>query len=207
MSTRTAQFLSYLFHPLFTPIMGVILLFLIFPFQFNEELVRFTFVLVFMTTILFPGISAFFFLKMGVIKSLKMEAPSERRYPFLVSIASYVLLGQLFWQLPLPIEFAVFAFGAAISSLIALLCLPFAKISIHLLAFGGIIGGLVGVSGLYFLNILPLLVLLFLLAGVLGTARLVLNAHKLREVYIGFATGFIIEFSLINYVSSIWFQY
>lgn len=206
MSTRTANFLSYIFHPLFTPILGMVLIFLVFPYQFDYRLVRVSFVLVFLTTIIFPGVSAYFFLKMGLVKSLKMEDASDRRYPFLVSIASYVLLSQFFLKLPLPLEFAVFAIGAAISSLIALLFLSYAKISIHLLAFGGIVGGLLGIAGQYFLNVAPLLAVLFLLAGMLGTARLVLKAHKLREIYLGFATGFIVEFLLINYVSSNWFQ-
>ena len=199
MSTRTAQLLSYLFHPLFTPLMGVLLLFAVFPYQFNPDLQRFALVLVCMTTIVFPGVSAYFFLKLGVINSLKMESPHERRYPFIVSCASYILLGQFFWQLPLPMEFSIFAFGAALSSLIALIFLPFAKISIHMLALGGIVGGLLAIGGIYFINVLPVVVVLFLLAGMLGTARLVLHAHKINEVYIGFSTGFLVEFLMVIY--------
>lgn len=202
MSTRTAHFLSYLFHPLFTPTLGMVLMFTIFPYQFDLNLTKITFELVFLTTIIFPGLSAYFFLKMGVIESLKMEKPSERRFPFMVSFTSYLVLGYLFWKLPLPLEFSIFAYGAAISSLIALFCLPYTKISIHLLAFGGVMGALLGVAGQYFLNIVPMFMVLFLLGGMLGMSRLVLKAHKLNEIYIGFATGFLVEFILINYFSA-----
>ena len=200
MSTRTAQFLSYLLHPLFTPILGMVLMFSIFPYQFGWDLTEITFKLVFVTTIVFPGLSAYLFLRMGLLTSLKMEEASERKYPFMVSFASFILLGQFFWKLPLPVEFCIFAYGAAISSLIALFCLPFAKISIHMLALGGIIGALIAIAGQYFLNVIPVIIVLFLMAGFLGTARLVLKAHKLNEIYIGFATGFLVEFFLISYV-------
>lgn len=200
MSNRTAQFLSYLFHPLFMPVLGMVLMFSVFPYQFGEDLTAITFKLVFVTTIIFPGLSAYLFLKMGLISDLRMEEASERKYPFMVSFASFLLLGQLFWKLPLPIEFSIFAYGAAISSLIALFSIPFSKISIHMLAIGGVLGALIAIAGQYYLNVLPAIVVLFLIAGFLGTARLVLKAHKLSEIYIGFGVGFIVEFFLISYI-------
>ena len=63
------------------------------------------------------------------------------------------------------------------------------KSSLHMIGIGGIIGFVMIMSFEYQLNFNSLLASLFLVAGLIGVARLSLNAHKPGEVYIGFLVG------------------
>jgi len=65
------------------------------------------------------------------------------------------------------------------------------KTSLHMLGIGGIIGFVMVISYEYQLNFNALLAGLFILAGLIGLSRLALNAHRPKEVYIGFMLGII----------------
>jgi membrane-associated phospholipid phosphatase len=58
-----------------------------------------------------------------------------------------------------------------------------------MLGIGGIIGFVMIMSFEYQLNFNSLLASLFLVAGLIGVARLSLNAHKPGEIYVGFLVG------------------
>ena len=62
------------------------------------------------------------------------------------------------------------------------------------MGIGGLIGFLMVMSHEYQLNYNATLALLFLLAGLIGMARIGLNAHKPSEVYIGFLLGWVAQF-------------
>ena len=54
---------------------------------------------------------------------------------------------------------------------------------------GAIVGGLVAFSALFGYNPVWWLCLTILIAGILGTARIILGHHTLGEVFSGFAVG------------------
>jgi membrane-associated phospholipid phosphatase len=66
------------------------------------------------------------------------------------------------------------------------------KISAHAAAIGGLIGGFLALS--FRMNQSPLMILslLFLIGGLVGTARLILEKHTNIQVYAGFVLGFLI---------------
>ena len=55
---------------------------------------------------------------------------------------------------------------------------------------GGIVGGLLSFSSLFGYNPVWWLCIFILIAGVLGSARIILRHHTLGEVLCGFAVGF-----------------
>jgi hypothetical protein len=64
------------------------------------------------------------------------------------------------------------------------------KICEHMIAIGGIVGGLIAFSIMFNYNPLFWLGFFILVAGVLGSARIVLRHHTLGEVIAGFFLGF-----------------
>ena len=62
---------------------------------------------------------------------------------------------------------------------------------------GGLVGALAGLGVVLPTNMLPWLSLGLLIAGLVGYARLQLNAHQPKEVYVGFFTGFFCEYLAI----------
>jgi membrane-associated phospholipid phosphatase len=72
------------------------------------------------------------------------------------------------------------------------------KISAHMFGVGGLIGGVMSVS--YFVertNSYLMLVVLFLIAGLVGTSRLVLRRHTFAQVVAGFTLGIVITFLFV----------
>ena len=63
------------------------------------------------------------------------------------------------------------------------------KASIHLLSLGISIGFFMVLSSVYNQNLAILIIVLILLSGVLASARLHLEAHTNKEIYIGFFVG------------------
>lgn len=129
----------------------------------------------------------------GLVKSLHFEDKRDRRNPFLLVTAFYVLttyflkqkteLDPILWQGMGVITLAV--------SLLTVVTY-FWKMSAHLTGIGGVLA-ITGVLGIYFpsLTVAYLLVAVILLGGIVASSRLYLDAHRPAEVYIGFLVGFI----------------
>ena len=69
-----------------------------------------------------------------------------------------------------------------------------------------VIGGLVSFSALFGYNPVGWLCLFILIAGILGSARIVLGHHTLGEVLSGFAVGLICALLVLHPVSNILFR-
>ena len=71
---------------------------------------------------------------------------------------------------------------------------------------GGIIGGLISFSELFGYNPVWWLCLFILVAGVLGSARIILRHHSLGEVLSGFGVGFICALLVLHPLSNVLFR-
>ena len=63
------------------------------------------------------------------------------------------------------------------------------KISTHTAAIGGVVGALVAFAAIFGFNPLPWLCITIIIAGILGTSRMILRQHSLSEVVSGFLVG------------------
>ena len=68
------------------------------------------------------------------------------------------------------------------------------KISIHMIGIGGLAGVLFGLARILNADLLELILITVIVAGLLGTARLSLSAHQPGQVYSGFLIGFATEY-------------
>jgi len=90
----------------------------------------------------------------------------------------------------------LFLVGSAILALLTLLVNNYSKISLHLISWGGFSGALTGLAFLFHLEPFFWIVLILFLSGLTGFARLKADAHKPREVYMGYMLGFVVMFAL-----------
>jgi len=65
-----------------------------------------------------------------------------------------------------------------------------------MIAWGGLSGALIGLAFLFHLQPFLWIMLVLLFSGVTGYARLRINAHGSREIYMGYILGFVVMFSL-----------
>ena len=83
-----------------------------------------------------------------------------------------------------------FILSSLIAILVTMLITLRYKISIHMVGAGGLVA-LIGFLAFYLkVDLQFYLVISLVLAGITGTARLILKAHTPDQVYTGFLTGF-----------------
>jgi membrane-associated phospholipid phosphatase len=197
---KLAQLFSVLFHPLLMPTYGFLLLFYTknYVSTFTPSALKIVIlVITFIFTFLLPCINTLILLKIGRIKSLEMKTNAERIIPFGSTALYYFALFYLFCNAQFPSIFKILILAAAISVVLTLLINFKWKISAHTIGVGGTAGGILGISYRLQLDMHVVFLLIVLLAGIIGYARLKLNAHTPSQVYTGFLLGFVIELLLM----------
>ncbi|GAA4300777.1 hypothetical protein GCM10023143_02080 [Compostibacter hankyongensis] len=179
------------------PLYGTLLIVWAYPYHFAAFTGFFRFRVlgaVILNTILFPCITALLLKALGFIQSVYMRTQRDRIIPYAATMIFYFWIFYVFrHQKDIPQELTAFMLGNFIAIIIAFLCNIFMKISMHLLGAGGLLGmGFTLLSAPYF-SAAPLLMALILLAGVLGTCRLLLGAHSPRELYWGLMAGIVAQ--------------
>lgn len=189
-----ANFTSYLLHPIWIPCIGTYFIAKIYEAQMPESVFELLFKITLLFSLILPLFSSILLKLTGVISSLKMPKASERRIPLFLSFTFFIIMAHLFNAIHMiPFDFALMAFGGSLSIFVALFLLPVTKISIHTLSIGSLWGALFSISQNYQVDLFSPLILVSMLAGIIGTCRLILNAHSERQVYIGFMVGVLFQ--------------
>ena len=199
---RLAKFISLLGHPLFMPAYAFGLLIYTNPYinvMVPDASKRFTFGILIVFTILLPILTAVIFKLLGLIDSLFMKTAEERRWPFLLTLIWYYMGFNLLTKIYVPQSFLLLMIGAISAIGIALIITSRWKISIHMLGIGGVIGAIIGISQRFQFDHSTLLIVLILLAGLIGYARLKTHSHNYRQVYAGFILGIAVEWLCVLY--------
>jgi len=147
-------------------------------------------------TFLLPTLNLLILYKMGYVSSLKIENRKERTFPFVITAFCYFGLFYLIYDFNIWPAIKLFILGGGICILSTAIINLWWQISAHMIGIGGVLGALIALS--IFLQ-MPLFITIsgcILLAGVIGFARLRLLAHTPAQVYVGFAFGCVMQFSL-----------
>lgn len=213
-----ANIISVLMHPLF--IIGYVMLYLMWanPYLFGfsgdkaEGLVIISIVSI---SVIFPMISILMMKALGLIKSLEMEDKNERIGPLIVTGLFYMwLYVNIRNNDSIPAALSFFVLGCTISVFLALIINSFTKISLHTIAAGGLVAGMLYILFNYTFGHLDVtlpvfdiqlrvsdrlvMLVILIIAGAVGTSRLYLNAHKENEVYGGYIVGILSQLIAIR---------
>ncbi|MFO7998134.1 MAG: hypothetical protein R6U86_04050 [Bacteroidales bacterium] len=190
--TTLAHFFSVVFHPLVMPSLGILLLFQLdtnISFAVPPQAKRFILLMVFINTALAPALAIVFLKRTGLIGDLLLNERNERLFPLLLSSLLFFLTYYLMRQISLPALIYYYMMGATLMVLLCLVITFLWKISIHMMSLGGFSGFLIATSLFLRIDISWLILLVFLIAGLVGAARIKLDAHRPAQVYAGFLTG------------------
>lgn len=198
---RSAKIISFVLHPLWMPLITLIIAFGIDPYL-GIHPTAFIFLLsIVLVNIFIPGMTIYFMARRRMISNLEISVRSERWIPFLLVfgyyLLTYVLLRTRAEHFPIVVN--SFFFGLLLSLGLAILINNFTKISIHMLAFGGMLGSVAALNVVHYLNQGFVLAVLLILGASVAWARLVLGVHTHRQVYLGFSLGFLVHFYVISY--------
>ena len=199
MSKSLANFISYILHPGLMPTYLLATLYFFAPYTVTIEgysvFSRLLLLLfVFLYSFLFPTLIIWWLYKRGTIGSMKLENLADRRLPYLITITSLGFLTYFFYTKSILLKptSVVLAFVLVTLIFVALVSLKW-QISAHSAAIGGVLGALFILKFRFDENALywPFFCALFL-AGLIGSARLKLNAHTPLQVIAGLTIGLII---------------
>jgi hypothetical protein len=202
--TFLARFISALIHPLLMPTFAVVILFSLstyISFSVSTQAKRLIILIIFINTAIAPLFVILFFKKIGYISNLLLNERTDRIYPTTVTLFLYMFTWYLFRQANLPGLLNFFIIGATILTFVGLVITFYWKISIHMMSVGGFTGFLISASLALKYDIPFLILLSIVISGMLGTARIKLNAHTPAQVYAGYSVGIGIMLCLF------WFLY
>lgn len=189
---RVARVTSMVFTPFSIPFLSFLILFLfsylsIMPMQYKLIVLG----IVYCFTILTPTITIFLFRKINGFGIQEMSERKKRYVPILLTIISYVFCLMMMMKLNIPWYMVGIILASLFVSVICIFVNLKWKLSEHMAGIGGVVGGLISFSALFSYNPVGWLCTFILIAGVLGSARIVLGHHTLGEVIGGFAVGLV----------------
>ena len=200
MISKILKSISFIFHPLFMPLLGVIFYFSKSPRFIPDPIIKAKVFSIIILTVILP-ILLFYLLKtLKKVNSFYLESTHERIIPLILNgaISILVIVRVLTFD---EIPELYFFFLGIISSTIACLILAFLKFkaSIHMIASAGLFMFVIAIGIHFKININGTLALMFIIIGAIATSRLHLKAHTNIELIIGFFIGLIPQLVMLNY--------
>lgn len=197
------QFLSlvsYIFHPLFVPIGGTVMYFMVTPRYSSLEVQSGNILPIFILTVIIPIIFFLILKNLGIINSIFLPTLKERKYPLYINI---LILFMILYKV-IPNNFVPELFYFFLGLLMAAgatLILLFLKVktSIHLLGMGSILMFMIGLSIHFEKNITLAISAFTLFTGLVATSRLYMHAHTKAELLVGFFVGVLSQLLILKY--------
>lgn len=188
----TARLLSMLFTPFYLPIVGIALLFLfsylnMFPWSYKIQVL----LMVYLFTVILPSLLIHVYRRYQGWNLIELGHREKRMIPYILSIISYFTCVYVMERLHMPHFMGSIIVAALAVQIVCALINIWWKISTHTAAIGGVAGALFAFS--YYLGFNPVwwLCLVIIVAGMVGTSRMILRQHSLSQVVGGFAIGFL----------------
>lgn len=199
------KIVSNIFHPTLMP---TYLLCFLFLYSNSGGLFGFQYVIlpifVFMLSCMVPLSGAFFLKQLRLISSYELKKKGESYLPVFISMLSNLALVYYFWVWigSMRIFFLWYLAILAVPVFLQVIYLVFVSckwnISGHMLGIGALIGAILSIcANVKAVNLYFLFMILFILAGLLGTARLIQKKNTEAQIYIGFLIGLIISYSMV----------
>ncbi len=187
---KILPFFSYLFHPIFIPMLGTVFYILFSDTFYAKEQYYLLLFQVIIITFFLP-LSFFYLLRtFGKVDTIMLSDASQRKIPLLMQMALTVILISKSVTIDRFPELYFFFFGGIGSTIIAF-SLIFAKVkaSIHMIALSALTFFVIGMSMHNEINIIYTIALLFLTTGIVASSRLAMKAHTMKELVIGYIAG------------------
>lgn len=186
----TAKVLSVLFTPFYLPILGLLILF-IFSYLSLLPLTYKLFLLLmfYLFTVFLPTALIRFYRRYQGWTLIELGSRERRAIPYVISIFSYLLCYYIMAATHVPHFMGSILIAALVIQVACAIINLFIKISTHTAAIGDVTGALLAFSVIFSFNPVWWLCIVLLLAGMVGTSRMILRQHSLRQVVLGYLAG------------------
>ena len=192
--------ISYIFHPLIMPLLGVVFYFSKSPRFIPQEIIQAKLVSLSILTVILPILLYLLLKTLGKVKSIHLETTNERIYPLLLNCVIILLVLKRIVTPSQVIELYFFFLGILISNIVCLLLAVIRfKASIHMIGISGVFMFFVVLSIHFSININGTLALMAIIIGAIATSRLHVKAHTYLELIMGFFVGMVPQLILVSY--------
>jgi hypothetical protein len=141
---KLASLVSYIFHPVFMPVLLAVVIWRIQPADFagmTRQMLILRLATMVMLTIFFPLFSVALCRKLGFVQSIHMRVSRDRVIPLIIIMTFYFWLQQVFSHLPdIPKIINILVLGSFWGIILLFMASIFFKVSMHTTAAGGAIG-------------------------------------------------------------------
>lgn len=191
----TAKILSVVFTPFYLPILGLMILF-IFSYLSLLPLTYKLFLLLmfYLFTIFLPTAMIRFYRRYQGWTLIELGSRERRVIPYIISIFSYLVCYYIMTITHVPHFMGSILIAALVIQIACAMINLFVKISTHTAAIGGVTGALLAFSVIFSFNPVWWLCVTLLLAGMVGTSRMILRQHSLHQVVLGYLAGVLCSF-------------
>ena len=210
-----AHIVSYITHPVLFPIVMAYVLYKLSPTDFvgaTPKQLGMWFLSITITAVFFPLFSILLMKPLGFINSYHMPTAKERTIPLMTIMIFYFWVSHVFNSMGIatvltpnpgpvpPLIYKVLLLGNFWGIIALFMINIFTKISMHTAAAGGMIGIIIVLMIISPANMTVPLLVSIIIAGIIGTARMILGAHQRGDIWLGYIIGILAQLSAYIYM-------
>jgi len=202
-----ANIVSYVCHPVFMPVVMSVMVYLLARDKFQgitQHQLFFWLISIGVSTLLLPLVVVFILKGLNFIKSIKLENARERVIPLMAAMIFYFSLSHSFLNfdkikdfhaVPAPLILQVLLLGSFWGIIALFMFNIFTKVSLHTAAAGSMVGIIIVMMMMpdIHTNLIMPLFIAIILAGIIGTSRMILGAHQKGDIWVGYITGILVQ--------------
>lgn len=183
---------SFLFHPIWMPLAGTLIYFLVTPRFFPLEVIKAKLFAIAIMTIFIPIVFVYMLKTLGKVRDHNLRQIRERKLPLLFfALLDLVVINYVLNTFDYA-ELYYFFLGIMVSALMALFFLLLkVKVSLHMMGLGGLTIFLVFLSLHFDLNLIYTISFLIAVTGLTASSRLYYSAHTYPELGLGLVLGWL----------------
>lgn len=187
-----ARIVSLVFTPFYLPLVGLLTMFLfsylsLYPWIFKLRILA----MVLLFTIMLPTFLIRMYRRYNGWTLIELGQKERRMVPYIISILCYFACIYLMELVHVPHFMVSIVIAALAVQMVCALVNMVWKISTHMAAIGGFAGALFVFADAFGFNPVWWFCLLFIVAGLLGSSRMILRQHTLSQVVAGFFVGMV----------------
>ena len=187
-----ARIVSLVFTPFYLPLVGLLTMFLfsylsLYPWLFKLRILA----MVLLFTIMLPTFLIRMYRRYNGWTLIELGQKERRLVPYIISILCYFACIYLMELVHVPHFMVSIVIAALTVQMVCALVNMVWKISTHMAAIGGFAGALFVFADAFGFNPVWWFCLLFIVAGLLGSSRMILRQHTLSQVVAGFLVGMV----------------
>ena len=197
---KILPFFSYLFHPIFIPLLGTVFYVLLEARYFTLAQYVILFLQIIIITFLLP--IAFFYLlrTFGKIDNVMLSDISQRKIPLLLQIMLFAVLIEKSITIERFPSLYFFFVGGLLSTIFTFLFLYVKfKASIHMIGISSLTVFIIGLSIHNQINTVNTVTFFVIINGLVASSRIFMKAHSNKELIVGFLCGVTPQFVLLYF--------